>query len=368
MSALARGADAVALRDHPGVPTAEIYAERFSAQGLSGLPARHPAAVAERLLAVQGQDPRGARLAVRARSEGLTAADVDRALTEERSLLITWLNRGTLHLVRSEDYPLLQLLTTPQLLTSAKRRLSQEGVLPDDADRAVGLIEKALAAEGPLTRPQLRERLDAAGMQTAGQALIHLFFLASVRGAIVRGPMVGKEHAYVLVEDWLGRATPPDRDAALAELARRYLIGHAPADDRDLARWAGIPLRDARAGLAAMAAELVEREDGLLHLAKASPQPEVPGPKLIGAYDPVLLGWTSRELIIGSHTHLVTNNGLFRPFAMVKGRAVATWKLNRGKVTIEPLARITNKASAALEADAAAVERFMSGEPAPPSA
>ena len=68
---------------------------------------------------MQGQDPRGARLAVRARSEGLTAADVDRALTEERSLLITWLNRGTLHLVRSEDYPWLQALTTPPLLTSA---------------------------------------------------------------------------------------------------------------------------------------------------------------------------------------------------------------------------------------------------------
>ena len=50
-------------------------------------------AVAERLLAVQGQDPRGFRLAVRARTDGLTAADVDRALTEDRSLLVTWLNR-----------------------------------------------------------------------------------------------------------------------------------------------------------------------------------------------------------------------------------------------------------------------------------
>ncbi len=39
----------------------------------------------------------------------MEAADIDRALTEERSLVITTLNRGTLHLVRSEDYPLLQL-------------------------------------------------------------------------------------------------------------------------------------------------------------------------------------------------------------------------------------------------------------------
>ena len=55
-------------------------------------------------------------------AEGLTAADVDRALTEERSLLITWLNRGTLHLVRSEDYPLLQLAdhpAAPHLLRAA---------------------------------------------------------------------------------------------------------------------------------------------------------------------------------------------------------------------------------------------------------
>ena len=129
-------------------------------------------------------------------------------------------------------------------------------------------IERALADEGPLTRPQLRERLDAAGVPTAGQALVHLLFRTAMRGITVRGPMVGKEHAYVLVRDWLGPQKPVDRDAALAELARRYLVGHGPADDRDLARWAGLPLRDARAGLAAIAAELGEREDGLVDLAK----------------------------------------------------------------------------------------------------
>ena len=116
-----------------------LLAERLTAQLLAGPPARDPVAVAERLLAVQGQDPRGARLAtVRARTAGgTTAADVDRALTEDRSLLITWLNRGTLHLVRSEDYPWLHALTTPPLLTGNARRLAQEGVAPADAERGV---------------------------------------------------------------------------------------------------------------------------------------------------------------------------------------------------------------------------------------
>jgi Winged helix DNA-binding domain len=333
--------------------------ERLTAQALSGEPLGSPEQVAERLLAVQGQDPRGARLAVRARTAGVTAADVDRGLSEERSLLITWLNRGTLHLVRSEDYPWLHALTTPPLLTSSTRRLRQEGVSAAAAEKGMETIERALAAEGPLTRPQLRERLDTAGVPTAGQALVHLLFLATLRGFAVRGPMVGKEHAYVLVRDWLGAPKPVDREAALAELARRYLVGHGPADDRDLARWAGLPLRDARAGLAAISKQLVEREDGLVEL-KTTPAPApLPPPRLLGAYDPVLLGWTSREEIVGPHKTLVTDNGLFRPFAMVEGRAVATWRLAGGKVTIEHLAKVKKKDAAALEADAGRVEHFI---------
>ena len=55
--------------------------ERLTAQLLAGPRARDPVAVTERLLAVQAQDARGARLAVRARTTGLTAAAaaVDRA-------------------------------------------------------------------------------------------------------------------------------------------------------------------------------------------------------------------------------------------------------------------------------------------------
>lgn len=334
-------------------------AERLTAQGLSGPPLKRPVDVAERLLAVQGQDPRGARLAVRARTAGRSAAAVDRELTEERSLLITWLNRGTLHLVRAEDYPLLHSLTTPPLLTSSSRRLRQEGVSEAAAERAMKTIERALAADGPLSGAELRQRLERAKVPAAGQAFIHLMFLSALRGKTVRGPMIGKQHAYVLVEDWLGPTAPPDRDSALAELARRYLAGHGPADDRDLARWAGLPLRDARAGLAAIAKQLVEREDGLVELAKSPAAEPLPAPRLLGAFDPLLLGWTSREEVVGPHRLLVTNNGIFRPFALVGGKAVATWRFAAGKARIEHLEKVSAKHAKALEADARAVEEFL---------
>src|SRR5262252_1130877 len=353
--------------------------QRLAAQLLSGPPARSAVEVAERLLAVQGQDPRGARLAIRARSTGLTAADVDKALTIDRSLLITWLNRGTLHMVTADDYWWLQLLTTPAMETAIARRLSQEGVGADDAETAIRLIDAALAADGPLTRAQLGDRIAAAGIRTQGQALVHLLAKASVRGLIVRGPMAGRQHAFVRVSDWLG--PPPvrflparfDRAAALAELARRYLAGHAPASERDLAKWAGLPLGDVRRGLAAIAGELHERADGLAELADRSDAsssglrtsrreratPAFPPPRLLGSFDPLLHGWVAREPVLGAAQRVVTVNGLFRPFALADGRAVATWRFAGGQVQLEPFAPLAGPVSPALEAEAGDVIRFL---------
>ena len=339
------------------MPTS-VIAERLGAQLLSGPPARDAVAVADRLLAVQAQDARGIRLAVRARTRGLATSDVDAALADA-SLVISWLNRGTLHLVRAEDYPWLQMLTTPQLATGNARRLMQEGVPPERAERGVAAIERALAKEGPLTRSQLKDRIDSAGVRTQGQALVHLLLAAALRGITVRGPMVGTDQAFVLVRDWLPSPPPIDRDAALVELARRFLRGHGPADDRDLARWAGLALRDARSGLNGVK-RVRERPDGLLELSgQPKDVPALPPPRLLGAFDPLLLGWVDREPIVGVHRSLVTDNGVFRPFALVRGRAVATWRIGRGGVELAPFEPLGKGVRRAIERDGADVLRFL---------
>jgi hypothetical protein len=248
-------------------------------------------------------------------------------------------------------------------LTGTTRRLAQEGVTENDAERAVTVIVRSLADDGPLTREQLRARVNRAGVRTQGQALVHLLGIASLRGLVVRGPMIGKQHAYALVHDWLGETKPVDRDRALAELARRYLVGHAPADARDLAKWSGLPLRDARAGLDAIARELDLRPDGLVGLIAgppgSPPPPQPPPPRLLGAFDPLLMGWTSRRPVLGSHDPVVVTGGIFRPFALVDGRGVATWRLADGQVTIEPFARLSRANRTALESDADDVLRFL---------
>lgn len=327
-----------------------LLTQRFAAQLLAGERAVDVVGVCERLLAVQAQDLRSARLAVRARTSGLTAADVDRALTDERSVVVGWLNRGTLHLVRREDYWWLHALTTPPLFTGNARRLAQLGVTPAAADRGVAAVERALTAEGPLTRDQLRDRVEAVRVPTEGQALIHLLMLACLRGVAVRGPLLAGKHAYVLAHDWLGAPPPFDRPRALAELARRYLAGHAPADDRDLAKWAGLPLRDARAGLEAVAEDLAARADG-----------GAPRTCLLDQWDPLLVGWRSRESLLEHYPRKASAEAHYRPFAYVRARAVAVWRLREGTVAVgEPFVRLTRGEQAALGTDAADLERFLS--------
>jgi Winged helix DNA-binding domain len=334
-----------------------------------------PAALVGRLLAVQAQDLRAARLALRARCAGLTVADVDAALTD-RSLVVAWLGRGTLHLVGRDDFLWLLALTAPARLTANRRRLGQEGVPLDAAERAVAVIERALADEGPLTRPELAERVAARGTRTEGQATPHLLMLAALRGIAVLGPVrPDGAQAFAHVLDWLGAAppsiplAPPERKRALAELARRYLGAHGPAMAADLAAWAGLPVRDARAGLGAIAAELDSWGDGgdLVDLATREPAPERIPPRLLPAFDPYLLGWKDRGFAVpAEHARRVhPGGGILRATATDDGVAVGTWSLRGGTATVDQFEPLPAETAAALEAEAADVARFVERRPPP---
>ena len=69
------------------------------AQLLHGPDRRSVPDLVSHLTGVQAQVPPAASLALRARRAGLTAAAVDRARTRDRSIVLCWAMRGTLHLI-----------------------------------------------------------------------------------------------------------------------------------------------------------------------------------------------------------------------------------------------------------------------------
>jgi len=331
------------------------------------------ASVVRHQLAVQAQDYRCARLALRARTRATTIADVDRALTADRSVLITWLNRGTLHLVAREDYSWLLALTAPTQLAAVERRLAREGISPDDAERASTVIDRALADEGPLTRHELGRRLEQAGLPIRGNAVVQVLFRTGVTGVTIRGPVVDSLQRYVRPTDWLetrGTTTAlagEERDRALAELARRYLRGHGPASDRDLATWAGLPLRDARAGLSAIAKELVELDGDLVDVRRDDelPAPSRVSPRLLPMWDEMLVGWKDRSVVIPERhreAYGTNMNGMIRAIVCVGGQALGIWGIKRdqGTATIDvtPFEEFSTTTAAAVQREVADIARF----------
>src|ERR1019366_6710248 len=93
----------------------------------------------------------------------------------------------------------------------------------------------------------------------------------------------------------------------------------------------------------------------------SSPAPRGRPRRPLGAFDPLLLGWRSREelLALAGDRQIVTINGIFRPFALVDGRAVATWRLAGTKLEIEPFGALSRSDQRALETDAQDVLRYL---------
>jgi hypothetical protein len=256
----------------------------------------------------------------------LSRADVHAAL-DSGELVLSWLGRGTLHLVCREDYAWLHALTAPTTLVANKRRLAQEGVT--DPTRGVRAIVKALG-DGPLLRREIGERI---GFK--GQALTHLLLAASLDGRIVRGPIRGKEQTFVLLDE----LPKVDREKALDELARRYLVGHSPASPADLAYWAGLPLRDVR----------VPRNGGVTPRQTG----DIP-PRLLPPFDPYIMGWKDRSFAIpaGMTKRVIPGGGMFRAVVLVDGRVTGTWSRAGGRVVLDAPAD-------GLDAEIADVERFL---------
>jgi hypothetical protein len=167
-----------------------------------------------------------------------------------------------------------------------------------------------LADQGPLTRAELVEQLAArTGIRLEGQAAPHLLARAALEGVICLGPDRGAKPTYVLLADWIGagpKAPSLSKDAACAELARRYLAAYGPAEPDDFVAWSGLPVTDARAGWKSIVHELTDvevagRPAWMLkeHLEWLDEFPvQAPIVRLLPAFDTYLLGYQNRNLVV----------------------------------------------------------------------
>jgi DNA glycosylase AlkZ-like len=331
--------------------------------------ARDPAEIAREIGGAQAQDVYAGPLTFRSRSRRLTAADIKRARTEERSLLRTWVMRMTIHLIPTDDAGWWLPLFEPGIATWSSRRLEQLGLPRQKQERALAIIARALADEGPLTRTEARERVAERGIELDTQTGMHIALSAVVSGTACLGPDRGASACLVRREDWLGKLPGFDREAALAELARRYVRAFAPATDRDFAYWAGLPLRDVRAGLEAISKEVEEvRVGDQVMLAPRGGLPRLPREgqvRMLGNFDTYLLGWKDRDFAVSNEhaAHVKEGGGgWIRPVIVKDGVVVGGWRSRRKDGGLEIELNLDRAMRAelgdAIEAEIADISRF----------
>jgi hypothetical protein len=289
------------------------------------------------------------------------------ARTEERSIVRTWAMRMTVHMLPADDVGWMLPLFEPIQERWMRRRLVQLGLPEQKHEKALRAVEKALA-NGPVPRGEAADAAEATGIKLTQGTRLHLIGTAIVSGMAIQGPDFGARPSLVLRREWLGEQPPFDRDAALSELARRYLRAFGPATERDFVRWAGLPLRDIRAGLGAIASEINEEPgegETMLSLKGAKPRlPKRGQLRMLGAFDTYLLGYDGREFLSPQHHERINplKGGMIEPAVVRDGELLAVWKLSRtgGKLEIklDPVAPLDNAAHAAIDAEVEDIGRF----------
>jgi hypothetical protein len=323
---------------------------RAAAQLLS--PPREPARpveVVRHLIGVQAQLPSAAALAVRARSGGSMAVDVA-AAQGSGEIVRTWLFRGTLHLVAADDLDWLLGLVRQTIIARTARRRSELGLDDETLNQSSAVLAEALSDGKPQSRTELFGALEAAGIDSSGQRGIHLIRHAGLSGRLCFGPDRGHEPT------WVAREPQPQRRSrakAMAELARRYRVAYGPADSRDLAAWAGLAAVDARQAWTALG----PADDSRVPMRSAV--------RLLPHFDPYLLGYRSRELIVPAQfAHAVwTGGGYVMPTVVSDGLAVATWeavrRLGSMSITVRPFGPLADDVRAGIDGEASDLGRFL---------
>ena len=274
-----------------------------------------------RVVGVQAQDTKAARLAVRVRTEGLTASDVDDAV-RRGEVVRTWAMRGTLHMLDAADVRWIVGLLGPRFAAANRGRRHRLGLDDETVGRGVAELSDVLADGVARTRAEL---MAAISLDLTGQAIPHLLGYAAQTGVLVRGPDAAKdEPTYVLASQWLPPGSPLDEATAVARLAERYLAGYGPASVEDFAAWSGLPLGMARSGFVAGDESTV---DGKLPV------------RLLGHFDAYLLGYRDRrDMLAPELDHRIrAGGGMIMPAVLVDGRVSGTWSLDRksGRVRVE---------------------------------
>lgn len=352
------------------MPRLDTAKKRLINQGLVRPALKTAREVVAMLGAVQAQDYAGAKWGIAQRTRGLSDAQIDKEI-DDGTIIRTHVLRPTWHFVAATDIGWMLELTAPRV--HAANAYWYRWLEVDDAvaRRSRSVLTKALGEGKHLTRVELGQMLTRARIQVQEPVrLACIVMRAELDGLICSGARRGKQFTYTLLE---GRVTNPaklERDAALAELTRRYFTTRGPATVDDFSWWSGLTKADARRGVEAAASHL--RHESIEGKSYWSPDAggvariSAPLPHLLPNYDEYIVSLKDRSAYgarlqssgVKPRASALSGNAL-----VINGQIVGGWRrtLVGRSVVIEPkpLIRLSETEKRAVGVAARKFGRFL---------
>lgn len=320
-----------------------------------------------------------------ARVRSVDAADVDRALYDQRSLVKQLAMRRTLFTFPRDLLPAAWSSASARVANTERARMAKDVVKAglavdgnDWLDRARTEVLKLLTdrPEG-LSAVEIRQAVPMIDVKVEGSAgeiwsaprvLTHLGATADIMRGTKTARFPVSRPLWTLTRHWLDDA-PVDLESAdgYREIVRRWLYTFGPGTEDDIVWWLGSTKTVVRAALAELDAVAVSLDGGdtgwLLPDDVATVSDPGPWVALLPVLDPTIMGWKNRDFYLGPHRNqLFDTRGNAGTTAWVDGRVVGCWIQDEtGVVHVRLLETVSASARRSLDAEAARLTEWLGG-------
>jgi len=312
-------------------------------------------AVIERLVGMQAQWPSAPYVGIWTRTTSFRRGTLERELAKG-SVVKANLMRQTLHLVTRRDYGLL------------RAAISESGH-PDQWPNSIKVAPsvRALAECGPVTMAEGLELLEREHGLT-GITARRAWHGGRMRAHVLHHHETAlwgarPEGLFVAIEE----PEPLEPVEARAEMLARYLAAFGPASRKDMDAWSMMRQPAIKAALARLELRRFRDEQGreLLDVLRAPlPDPDTPAPvRFLPKWDNVLLAFADRTRVLPEEYRrtVIGSNGDVAQTFLVDGLVAGIWRVESGRVVLEPLARLSRSVGRELEDEAERLEAFLAG-------
>jgi winged helix DNA-binding protein len=315
-----------------------------------------PVKAVARLAGMQAQVPKPPFIGLWSRIEAFEHDDLRKAIARGELVRGTMM-RGTLHLATRKDFAVWRPALQPMLTAG------QEAITKGSAIDVDGVIAEARTffAKKPRTFEEVREHLMTRFPDVNDR---QLGYIARMRVPLA---MVSDDSTWSYPAN-CAFALAETSDAALPDLALRYLGAFGPATAMDFQAWSG--LRGAAALFGELRPKLQTLRDArgreLFDLPHAPrPDEDTPAPiRFLPEYDNLLLAHADRTRVIADEHRpkVVTKNLRVLSTFLVDGFVAGTWSIARktksATLTIAPFGKLTRADRSTLTAEGEQLVRF----------